>query len=148
MRPLFSSLYKQASMDHLYVAGRALKESFIGGGGLRGLADAFSTPLSNVAKSVKANGVVGNLLNAGFMAPGLYMSATDPDMGPAQRAGKILGIVAPAYVTGHAAVGSKAPGFLGSEILGGGMLVHKGVVEGLGEQVDHLIGTAKPKMPQ
>lgn len=139
---LFTSI-KIASLDHLYNAGRVLKESLIGGGGLEGLKSGLRTPVKNTVQGIKNMGVPGNLMMAGMMGPGMYFTMTDSEAGPVQKAGKAVGILLPAYTLGHASIGSRAPGMLGAEALGGGMIIHKGALEYAGEKVDDLLGLGK-----
>lgn len=140
-------LEKQAlsKMDMLRLLGQSAKQSLVGSHGLKGIAEIYKNPIANTWRGFRDM----HWAFQGLGTLGVGSAALGGDGGVGQRVGRTVGQVLP-FAMMAKGLGPKAPGLVGmmgaQEMLGGGMFVHKGLLERGGEALDKFL-QSRPKVP-
>lgn len=126
-----------------HVLARGTRDSLVGSHGVGQWGSVFKNPIKSIYQGYKQI----PLPFLPLQAMGLYSAASKPDAGFFERAGGVVGQMLP---MGLNPLHGKGPGFLGSTVigdaLGGGMLVHDGLMSRAGRYVDNMF-KSKPRQP-
>jgi len=140
-------LEKQAlsKMDMLRLVGHNAKQSLVGSHGLKGVGKILSNPVSGTINAFREMPWYFQAMTGLGVAQAPFVEG-----GPGRKIGRTIGQLAPMPLFQRRS-GLKSPGMLGGmaaqEVLGGGALVHKGILERGGEAVDDMFGWGKAPKP-